>query len=416
MLVLLKVNSQITVQNYNYTYQAKHFIIFNQFSYYQLMETTYAYNQQDIQLMYDNIDIQIEKLLTQFSNKHCPTKKELTTLLKQCAKMGYITLHIATAKHGLGMPSKLQWHIIRKLSQYNPGIALSYLAHSILITQTIITHNTHPSNNTIINKLCGGEYIGCCAISEPNAGSDVMSMRTYAKRHKNGYSIQGEKCWITNAPYADYALVYAKIADVNSKELGVFLVDCNQNTVEKSKPIEKIGMLSSPTGSIYFNNSFVHSTQRIDNNNAKKILFEQLHFERLMLSAGPIGIMDYCYYKAVSYSKVRRQFNKPICEHGQVQALLANMWVKYQASIALCEKALKLEHQHKIDPEWASGCYLHAAESALIICDSAIQCLGGNGYTSGEKLGQYSQDAKLYTIGGGTSEIRRGIISKAITK
>ena len=118
-----------------------------------------------------------------------------------------------------------------------------------------------------------------------------------------------------------------------------------------------------------------------------------------MLSAGPIGIMDYCYNKALSYSKLRQQFGKKICEHGQIQALLANMWVRYQSSIAMCEKALKQEQQQQIiSPEWAAGKLPKRCESALAVCNDAIQCLGGNGYTKEVKLGQYQHDAKLYTI------------------
>ena len=131
-----------------------------------------------------------------------------------------------------------------------------------------------------------------------------------------------------------------------------------------------------------------------------------------MLSAGPVGIMDFAFEKATSYTKLRKQFQKPLIQHGQVQATLATMWTAYQSSIALCEKALKIqESSRKIPPHWAAGCYLQSAQASVLLCEQAIQCHGANGYTPETQLGQYWQDAKLYTIGGGTSEIRRSIIA-----
>lgn len=357
----------------------------------------------------------IPELLHNKSSDHCPDANSLKQDIAQCAQMGFIDAHISTRLNGLGLSSRIQWEIIRQLSRHNPGFALSYLAHSILITQNVIVHNQEPKNTSILQQLRRGEALGCCAISEPGAGSDVMSMKTTALSCAGGYILTGEKTWITNAPYADYALVYAKLTTSKSRDLGVFLVNCQQESVQKSKPLEKIGMHSSPTGTIYFQQTFVPEHNRIDRGNAKAILFEQLHFERLMLSAGPVGIMDYVFNKTLQYTKLREQFNKPLNKHGQIQAILANMWTSYHSSIALCEKAL--QHQHKlgrIPPQWASGSYLHAAEAAVKLCEDAIQCHGANGYIPQTKLGQYWQDAKLYTIGGGTSEIRRSIISQNI--
>lgn len=357
----------------------------------------------------------IRDVCKHIDNIHTPSKTTLVGLISTLANFGYTEAHLPLEKNGLGLPCKVQWEIIRTLSYYNPGIALSYLAHTILTYQSLAQHGSSDLQN-IVSTLQLGKKLGCCAMSEPEAGSDLMSMQTYAKECSNQYTIFGEKCWITNAPYADYALVYAKVDHKQSRNIGLFLVPCDNENLTQSTPIEKIGMKSSPTGSIHFDGVIIPKNYRIDSDNAKKLLFEQLHFERLMLSAGPIGIMDYAYEKAISYTKIRKQFGQPINQLGQIQLILANMWTQHQASIALCEKALQRTQGTFIRPEWGSSCYLMAAETAMKVVEDAIQCHGANGYVTENKLGQYWHDAKLYTIGGGTSEIRRSVISKSISQ
>lgn len=356
-----------------------------------------------------------ERLTDIPKNQTC-TEDRFRELLRSFGEMGFIDAHIPIARSGLGQPLSLQWHIIRNISKHNPGIALSYLAHTILVCHLLLQKNTDKALNSIIEQIQQGNAIACCCISEANAGSDIFSMKTTAIEMENHYILDGEKCWITNAPYADYALVYAKIGSTTTKKMGIFLVDCKNPAIHRSQPLNKIGMKSSPTGSIYFNKVAIPKNNRVDSGNGKDLLFEQLNVERLMLAAGPIGIMDYCFDETLQYIKTRRQFSQPLSKQPVIQAKIADIWTIYQASIAYCEKALEHDHRHQSIPaELAASCYLFSSESAVKLAEEAIQTHGANGYMDELKIGQYWQDAKLYTIGGGSNEIRRWLIGRKLT-
>ena len=344
-----------------------------------------------------------------------PCENNFKSQWKSLSKLGLLGI----GQHFTAMqeptPHQLQWDIIRILSKYNPGIGLSYLAHNILITYPLQIYQHNAWHNFCLQKLMLGQ-IGCCAISEPGAGSDVMAMRTTARENADCYILSGEKTWITNGPYADFILVYAKINRHNSRDLAVFILDAHSEGITKSKPMHKIGMQSSPTGTLIFDNVRIPKHCRLDSGrySAKKVLFQQLDYERLMLAAGPVGIMDWCYDQTESYLQTRRQFGQPIGRFQLLQGHMADIFTSLHASEAYVEKCINLYINSQLDQKTAASVYLFCSEEALKVADVALQCAGAHGYMHETQYGQYWQDAKLYTIGGGTSEIRRWVIGRSI--
>ena len=310
---------------------------------------------------------------------------------------------------------QLQWDVIQKISHYNPGIALSYLAHNILVLNPLMQHSQNSWHQYCLNALISGS-VGSCAISETGAGSDIMSMRTVAREYNDHYIIEGEKTWITNAPFADYILLYCKIDDKNSRNIGAFIIETKDIDIVRSPSMQKIGMHSSPTGSVLFKKIRIDKKCRLDTPqyNGKRILFEQLDYERLMLAAGPVGIMSWCLEKTQDYMRTRVQFGQTIGKFQLLQGHIADMFTSYQASKAYAEKALALYRHNELDQKTAASAYLFCSEQGLKVADLALQCAGANGYMQETRYGDYLHDAKLYTIGGGTSEIRRWVIGRSL--
>ena len=313
------------------------------------------------------------------------------------------------------IPHVLQWEIIRTLSSFNPGVALSYLAQNILVTHPLTLYAHTSWQKTVVAALTQGA-IASCAISEPGAGSDVMSMTTTATQTPDGYRLDGQKCWITNAPYADYLLVYAKINDKECRELGAFLIPADLDGITKSPPLNKIGMHPSPTGSLVFSDVSLPKHCRLDSpsHTGKRILFSQLDYERAMLSAGPVGIMDWCLTTTKTTLQTRHQFGKALSEFQLMQALYADMYTARQASLSYARSFL-----HQLPPSQsysadAASLYLFCSEQCLQATNNTIQALGGMGYMQECLAGQYHHDAKLFTIGGGTSEIKRWLIGRTL--
>jgi len=314
-----------------------------------------------------------------------------------------------------GIPHLMQWEIIRILSTFNPGVALSYLAQNILVTHPLTRYSHTPWHNTVLHALTGGG-IASCAISEPGAGSDIMAMTTTATKTPTGYRLDGQKCWITNAPYADYVLVYAKIDRKDSRDLGVFIIPTNLDGITQSSPLKKIGMHPSPTGSLLFSGVMIPEHTRLDSpkHSGKSILFSQLDYERVMLSAGPVGIMDWCLSTTKTTLQTRQQFGKALCEFQLMQALYSDMYTARQSSCAYAHSLLNHHSISTLSATDAASLYLFCSEQCLQATNSTIQSLGGMGYMQECLAGQYHHDAKLFTIGGGTSEIKRWLIGRSL--
>ena len=261
-------------------------------------------------------------------------------------------------------------------------------------------------------------------MSEHTAGSDVVSMRMTAKESEGGYLLNGTKMWITNGPDAHLIIVYAKTApEEGSKGITAFLVDTSTPGFSVTRKLDKLGMRGSNTGEIVFDNVFVPSSNILGNvNKGVKVLMEGLDLERLVLSAGPLGLMQAALDVTLPYVHERHQFGTPLATNQFIQGKLADMYTKYRASSAFTYSIASHIDNHHDSPELeiktqdCAGAILYAAERATECGLDAIQCLGGMGYMNEMSAGRIMRDAKLYEIGAGTSEIRRVVIGRAFNR
>lgn len=271
-------------------------------------------------------------------------------------------------------------------------------------------------------KLISGEHIGALAMSEHSAGSDVVSMKMAAKPVDGGYQLNGTKMWITNGPDAHLVIVYAKTSpEAGSKGITAFLVDTKTEGFSVARKLDKLGMRGSNTGEIVLENVFVPSENVLGQvDKGVRVLMEGLDLERLVLSAGPLGLMKAALDVTLPYVHERQQFGTPLAHNQFMQGKLADMYTKYRASSALTYSVARAVDESHEDPEIrtqdCAGAILYAAERATECGMDAIQCLGGMGYMNEMAAGRIMRDAKLYEIGAGTSEIRRMVIGRAFNK
>lgn len=306
---------------------------------------------------------------------------------------------------------------IQAISWASGSVGLSYAAHSNLCINQIVKHANISQKHKFLPKLVSGDNIGAIAISENSYGSDALGLQLMAKEDKNNYILNGNKIWITNGPEADVIIVYARTSNSSKKSYGItaFIVTKDMTGLRKMPKIDKLGMRGSNTCELAFDNVIVPKENIIGEiNQASKILFSGLDCERILLAAGPIGIMQAALDIAIEYSRSRNQFGNPIGSYQLIQAKLADMYTALRSSSAfLYSIALKLD-QGTAKTEEAASVILLAAENATKVCLDAIQILGGNGYTKAYEVERLLRDAKLYEIGAGTSEIRRIIIGKKL--
>lgn len=276
--------------------------------------------------------------------------------------------------------------------------------------------------STWLPKLISGEQVGALAMSEHTAGSDVVSMKMTAKPVEGGYSLNGTKMWITNGPDAKLIIVYAKTEpEKGSKGITAFLVDTSTEGFSVARKLDKLGMRGSNTGEVVLENVFVPAENVLGAvNKGVRVLMEGLDLERLVLSAGPLGLMKAALDVTLPYVHERYQFGVPLAHNQFMQGKLADMYTKYRASSALTYSVARSVDESHEDPEIktqdCAGAILYAAERATECGMDAIQCLGGMGYMNEMAAGRIMRDAKLYEIGAGTSEIRRMVIGRAFNK
>lgn len=346
-------------------------------------------------------------------------------------KLGSIGLHGITApkEHGgLGLGLLEHCLSVETMSQYSAAIALSYGAHSNLNINQISLNGTDRQKETHLPKLIEGTHIGALAMSEPNSGSDVTSMRTSAVKKGDYYVLNGSKFCITNALVADLVIVYAK---TGSKDITAFLVEKGTPGFSVGKKIDKMGMRGSPTGELIFEDCKVPEANILGGlNRGVYVLMSGLDYERLVLAAGPVGIMQRACDVAYEYAHQRHQFNQPIGKFQMIQSMMADMYSETMFcrttlySVARCLDQYLLDNKHKHGSvsgsnEFTTKCaavILKCAESASSVADQALQILGGNGYTEDYETSRLLRDARLYRIGAGTSEIRRWLIGREINK
>lgn len=309
-------------------------------------------------------------------------------------------------------------HVIamEEISRASAAIGLSYGAHSNLCVNQIRLNGTHEQKQRYLPKLCSGEHIGALAMSETQAGSDVMALQLRAEKHGDHYVLNGTKMWITNGPDADVLVVYAR-TDKQSRTSGVttFIVEKKFPGFSTAQKLDKLGMRGSNTCELVFENCKVPAENLLGEvNKGANVLMSGLNYERVVLAAGPVGIMQACMDLVIPYVHERKQFGKAIGEFELMQAKIADMYTALMTSRSYLYAVAKACDRGDVTRKDAASVILYTAERATWVAGQTIQCLGGNGYINEFSAGRLWRDAKLYEIGAGTSEIRRMLIGREI--
>ena len=337
-------------------------------------------------------------------------------------EMGALGLHGITVEEewgGTGMGYLAHCVAMEEVSRASASVGLSYGAHSNLCVNQIRRNGTEEQKRRYLPKLISGEHLGALAMSEPGAGSDVVSMRLRAdKRGDDRYVLNGTKLWITNAHYAETLVVYAKTEpDAGSRGITAFLVEKGFKGFRPAQKLDKLGMRGSPTSELVFEDCEVPAENVLGRvNEGVRVLMSGLDYERAVLAAGPLGIMQAALDVCTPYIHERKQFGQPIGEFQLVQAKMADMYTATNACRAYVYAVARACDEGRTSRKDAAGAILYAAEAATRIALDAIQILGGNGYINEYPTGRLLRDAKLYEIGAGTSEIRRMLIGRELFK
>lgn len=339
-------------------------------------------------------------------------------LWRKLGDLGLLGITVDEEYGGAGMGYLAHVIAMEEISRASASVGLSYGAHSNLCINQIRLNGTEEQKQKYLPKLISGEHVGALAMSEANSGSDVVSMRLRADKKDDYYILNGSKMWITNGPEASTLVVYAKTKpDAGSKGITAFIIEKGFQGFSTAQKLDKLGMRGSNTCELVFNNCKVPAKNILGKENeGVKVLMSGLNYERVILAAGPLGIMQACLDVAVPYIKERKQFNKPIGEFQLIQAKIADMYTRLNASRSYVYAIAKACDKSKVTNKDAASAILFAAENATKVALDAIQILGGNGYINEYPTGRLLRDAKLYEIGAGTSEIRRLIIGREIFK
>ena len=337
-------------------------------------------------------------------------------LWPQMGEMGVLGVTVDEKYGGAGMGYLEHVVAMEEISRASASVGLSYGAHSNLCVNQIHRNGNDAQKSKYLPKLVSGEHVGALAMSEPGAGSDVVSMKLRADVVDGGYVLKGNKMWITNGPDADVLVVYAKTnPDAGSRGITAFIIEKDYEGFSTAQKLEKLGMRGSNTGELVFQDCFVPAENVIgDLGRGAAVLMSGLDYERAVLSGGPLGIMQACMDIVMPYVHEREQFGQPIGEFQLIQGKLADMYTKMNASRAYVYAVAKACDRDRTTRKDAAGAILYSAERATEMTLDAIQILGGNGYISEYATGRLLRDAKLYEIGAGTSEIRRMLIGREL--
>jgi isovaleryl-CoA dehydrogenase len=340
-------------------------------------------------------------------------------LWRKFGHMGLLGITVPEAYGGTGLGYLAHIVAMEEISRASASVGLSYGAHANLCVNQLRRNGTPAQKAKYLPKLVSGEYVGALAMSEPNAGSDVVSMKLRAARKGDRFVLNGSKMWITNGGDADVLVVYAKTdIDAGPKGITAFLVEKGMQGFSCGSHLDKLGMRGSNTYPLFFDDCAVPAENVLGEvGGGARVLMSGLDYERAVLAGGPLGIMAACMDAVLPYVHDRKQFGQPIGEFQLMQGKLADMYATWQACRAYvyavgraCDKA---EHARSLRKD-AAGAILYAAEKATWMAGEAIQCLGGNGYVNEYPVGRLWRDAKLYEIGAGTSEIRRMLIGREL--
>ncbi len=307
---------------------------------------------------------------------------------------------------------------MEEISRASASVGLSYGAHSNLCVNQIRKNGTEQQKQQYLPKLCSGEHVGALAMSEPGAGSDVVSMQLRADKKGDHYVLNGNKMWITNGPDANTYVIYAK-TDINggSKGITAFIVERGFAGFSQAQKLDKLGMRGSNTGELIFDNCEVPVENVLGTEGGgARVLMSGLDYERTVLSGGPVGIMQACMDIVVPYIHERKQFDTPIGEFQLMQGKIADMYTSLSACRAFLYAVAGACDRGQDSRKDAAAVILYTAEQATQMALQAIQTLGGNGYINDYPTGRLLRDAKLYEIGAGTSEVRRMLIGRELFK
>jgi isovaleryl-CoA dehydrogenase len=334
-------------------------------------------------------------------------------------EMGALGLHGITVEEeygGSGLGYLEHCVAMEEISRGSAAVGLSYGAHSNLCVNQLRRNGNEEQKRRYLPKLISGEHVGALAMSEPGAGSDVVSMRTRADKQGDRYVLNGSKMWITNGPLADTLVVYAKTdRTAGARGITAFIIEKGMKGFAPAQKLDKLGMRGSDTSELVFTDCEVPEENVLGAvGNGVNVLMSGLDYERVVLAAGPLGIMQACMDAVVPYVHERRQFGQEIGRFQLVQAKLADMYVTMNAAKSYVYAVARACDDGRTTREDAAGAILYAAERATWMALEAIQCLGGNGYINDFPTGRLLRDAKLYEIGAGTSEIRRMLIGREI--
>ncbi len=334
-------------------------------------------------------------------------------------EMGALGLHgitVPEADGGAGLGYLAHCVAMEEISRASASVGLSYGAHSNLCVNQLNRNGSAEQKRKYLPKLISGEHVGALAMSEPGAGSDVVSMRTRADKKGDRYILNGSKMWITNGPVADTLVVYAKTdRTAGARGITAFVVEKGMKGFAPAQKLDKLGMRGSDTSELVFTDCEIPEENVLGAvGNGVNVLMSGLDYERVVLAAGPLGIMQACMDVVVPYVHERQQFGQAIGQFQLVQAKLADMYVTMNAAKSYVYAVARASDDGRTTREDAAGAILYAAERATWMALEAIQCLGGNGYINDFSTGRLLRDAKLYEIGAGTSEIRRMLIGREI--
>ena len=330
--------------------------------------------------------------------------------------LGLLGITVEEADGGSGLGYLEHVVAMEEVSRASASVGLSYGAHSNLCVNQLRRWGTPEQKQRYLGPLVSGAHVGALAMSESGAGSDVVSMALRADRKGDRYVLNGGKFWITNARHADTLIVYAKTEpEAASRGITAFLIEKDFKGFSVAQSLDKLGMRGSPTGELVFEDCEVPAENVMGPlNGGSGVLMSGLDYERAVLAAGPLGIMQACLDVVLPYVHERRQFGRPIGEFQLMQGKIADMYVTLSTARAYVYAVAKACDRGQTTRKDAAGAILYAAEKATWMALEAIQCLGGNGYINDYPTGRLLRDAKLYEIGAGTSEIRRWLIGREL--
>ena len=337
-------------------------------------------------------------------------------LWRKFGDLGVLGITVEEEYGGAGMGYLQHVVAMEEISRASASVGLSYGAHSNLCVNQIRRNGSEEQKRRYLPKLISGEHVGALAMSEPGAGSDVVGMRTRAEQRGDRFILNGSKMWITNGPDADVLVVYAKTdPDAGPRGITAFIIEKDFPGFSTAQKLDKLGMRGSNTCELVFNDSEVPEDNLLGRiNDGVGVLMSGLDYERAVLAAGPLGIMQACMDAVLPYVHERKQFGQAIGEFQLMQGKIADMYTTMNAAKAYVYTVAKSCDRGEATRKDAAGAILYAAEKATWMALEAIQCLGGNGYINDYPTGRLLRDAKLYEIGAGTSEIRRMLIGREL--